>query len=52
MPLTTLDTTTALIVIDLQKVMLGLPIVHPVGEVFNYSRAIDLLDSTAEKASD
>jgi hypothetical protein len=33
MPLTKLDTTTALIVIDLQKVMVGRPTVHPVGEV-------------------
>ena len=35
MPLTKLDTTTALIVIDLQKVMIGRPTVHPVGEVVN-----------------
>src|SRR5580704_16267649 len=39
MPLTKLDTTTALIVIDLQKVMLGLPTVHPVGEVVNHAGA-------------
>jgi nicotinamidase-related amidase len=37
MSLTTLDATTALIVIDLQKVMLGLPTVHPVGEVVNHA---------------
>jgi nicotinamidase-related amidase len=37
MPLTTLDATTALIVIDLQKVILGLPTVHPVGEVVNHA---------------
>jgi nicotinamidase-related amidase len=37
MPLTTLDATTALIVIDLQKIMLGLPTVHPVGEVVNHA---------------
>ena len=40
MPLTKLDTTTALIVIDLQKVMLGLPTVHPVGEVVNHAGAL------------
>ena len=45
MPLTKLDTTTALILIDLQKIMLGFLTAHPVGE-------IDLLDSTAEKAND
>jgi nicotinamidase-related amidase len=40
MPLTTLDATTALIVIDLQKVMLGLPTVHPVGEVVNHAASL------------
>ena len=43
MPLTKLDTTTALIVIDLQKIMLGFPTVHPVGEVVN--RAAVLADA-------
>jgi nicotinamidase-related amidase len=33
MPLTTLDVVTALVVIDLQKGILGLPTVHPIGEV-------------------
>lgn len=33
MPLTKLDTTTALIVIDLQKGIAALPTVHPIGEV-------------------
>ena len=40
MPLTKLDTTTALIVIDLQKIMLGLPTVHPVGEVVNQAAVL------------
>jgi nicotinamidase-related amidase len=33
MPLTTLDTTPALVVIDLQKGVVGLPAVHPIGEI-------------------
>jgi nicotinamidase-related amidase len=33
MPLTQLDTTAALIVIDLQKGIVGLPTVHPAGEI-------------------
>jgi len=33
MPLTKLDTTAALIVIDLQKGIVGLPTVHPTGEI-------------------
>jgi nicotinamidase-related amidase len=33
MPLTTLDTNAALIVIDLQKGIVGLPTVHPAGEI-------------------
>jgi nicotinamidase-related amidase len=33
MPLTKFDTTAALIVIDLQKGILGLPTVHPAGEI-------------------
>jgi nicotinamidase-related amidase len=40
MPLTKLDTTTALIVIDLQKVILGLPTVHAIGEVVNHAGAL------------
>jgi len=42
MPLTKLDTATALIVIDLQKGIVGLPNVHPVGEVVKrYLRSRD-----------
>ena len=37
MPLTKLDTTAALIVIDLQKGIVGLPTVHPAGEVVDRS---------------
>jgi nicotinamidase-related amidase len=37
MPLTKLDTTPALVVIDLQKVVLGLPAAHPVGEIVERS---------------
>jgi len=37
MPLTKLDTTAALIVIDLQKGIVDLPAVHPAGEVVNRS---------------
>jgi nicotinamidase-related amidase len=37
MPLTQLDTTAALIVVDLQKGIVGLPTVHPVGEVVGRS---------------
>jgi nicotinamidase-related amidase len=33
MPLTKLDTVTALVVIDLQKGVVGLPAVHPIGEI-------------------
>jgi nicotinamidase-related amidase len=33
MPLTKLDSTAALVVIDLQKGIVGLPTVHPVGEI-------------------
>jgi nicotinamidase-related amidase len=33
MPLTKLDTTAALIVIDLQKGIVGMPTVHPIGEI-------------------
>ena len=40
MPLTKLDTTTALIVIDLQKVMVDRPTVHPVGEVVNHAAVL------------
>ena len=40
MPLTTLDPTTALIVVDLQKGIVGLPTAHPVGEVVARARAL------------
>ena len=40
MPLTQLDTIAALIVIDLQKGIAGLPTVHPAGEII--SRAAQL----------
>jgi nicotinamidase-related amidase len=40
MPLTKLDTTTALIVIDLQKGIAGLPTVHPIGEVLKHAGAL------------
>jgi nicotinamidase-related amidase len=33
LPITKLDTSSALIVIDLQKVIAGLPTVHPAGEI-------------------
>jgi nicotinamidase-related amidase len=33
MPITTLDPNTALIVVDLQKGIVGSPLTHPVGEV-------------------
>ncbi len=33
MPLTKLDTNAALIVIDLQKGIVGIPTVHPAGEI-------------------
>ncbi|HWF03601.1 MAG TPA: isochorismatase family protein, partial [Candidatus Angelobacter sp.] len=37
MPLTQLDTTAALIVIDLQKGIVGIPTVHPSGEIVERS---------------
>ena len=37
MPLTTLDKTSALIVIDLQKGIVGLPTVHPASKIINKS---------------
>lgn len=40
MPLTKLDAGVALIVIDLQKGILGLPAVHPVGEVVSRAGAL------------
>ena len=37
MPVTTLDTTAALIVIDLQKGIVGMPMVHPASEIIDRS---------------
>jgi nicotinamidase-related amidase len=40
MPLTTLDPTTALIVIDLQKGLIGRSFIHPIGEILERTRAL------------
>ncbi|MBR0794395.1 isochorismatase family protein [Bradyrhizobium jicamae] len=40
MALTTLDPITALIIVDLQKGIVGLPVVHPIGDVVNRSCAL------------
>jgi nicotinamidase-related amidase len=40
MTLTALDPNTALIVIDLQKGLVGTPVIHPIGEVVERSRAL------------
>ena len=40
MPLTTLDPTTALIVIDLQKGIVAMPMAHPIAEVLHRVRAL------------
>jgi nicotinamidase-related amidase len=40
MPLTTLDPKIALIVVGLQKGLMGYPFVHPIGEVVNRARAL------------
>ena len=40
MPLTTLDPKTALIVIDLQQGIVSFPLVHPITEVLNNTRAL------------
>jgi nicotinamidase-related amidase len=40
MSLTTFDNDTALIVIDLQKVIVGLPTVHPIGEVVKHATVL------------
>jgi nicotinamidase-related amidase len=40
MALTTLDPNTALIVVDLQKGIAGYPLVHPIGEVVDQTRAM------------
>ena len=48
MPVTRLDLQTALIVIDLQKGILGLPTVHPIGSILN--RASTLADAFRRQA--
>jgi nicotinamidase-related amidase len=40
MALTTLDTNTALVFIDLQKGIVGLPVIHPIGAVIERARAL------------
>ena len=47
MALTTLDPNTALIIVDLQKGIVGSPFVHPVGGVVDRSRS--LLDALRER---
>jgi nicotinamidase-related amidase len=37
---TTLDPNTALIVVDLQKGIAGYPLIHPIGEVVDQTRAL------------
>ena len=40
MALTTLDLNTALIVVDLQKGIIGLPVIHPIGDIIERARAL------------
>lgn len=40
MPLTALDSQTALIVVDLQKGIIGLPSIHPIAEVIERARSL------------
>lgn len=40
MALTTLDSNTALIVVDLQKGLIGLPTVHPIGDIIERTRML------------
>lgn len=47
MPLTTLDPTSALIVVDLQKGIAGLPFIHPIDGIVDHSRA--LLDAFRQR---
>jgi nicotinamidase-related amidase len=47
MPLTTLDSTAALIVIDLQKGIVGLPLAHPAGDIVE--RAVRLARAFRER---
>ena len=47
MAVTSLDATTALIIVDLQHGIVGYPFIHPIGEVIERSRA--LLDAFRER---
>jgi len=49
MALTTLDPKTALIIVDLQKGIVGLPFIHPIDGIVDRSRA--LLDAFRERGS-
>ena len=40
MALTTLDPNTALIIVDLQKGIVGLPVIHPIGDIIERARAL------------
>ena len=40
MPITTLDPVTALVVIDLQKGIAGLPLAHPIGEILAHTQQL------------
>lgn len=40
MPVTTLDPKTALIVVDLQQGVIGLPFIHPIAQVINRTRSL------------
>ena len=40
MALTTLDPNTALIIVDLQKGIIGLPAIHPIGDIIGRARAL------------
>ena len=40
MALTTLDPNTALIIVDLQKCIIGLPVIHPIGDIIERARAL------------
>lgn len=40
MALTTLDPNTALIIVDLQKGIIGLPVIHPIGGIIERTRAL------------
>ena len=40
MALTALDPNTALIIVDLQKGLIGLPVIHPIGDIIERARAL------------